>query len=506
MNLSPVRAAAVLLLSFAATALADAGFPAQGDRQSRPARTQAARPAARPPEIEGFVAELNVAPPDVAADILLRLAGSDKVAERAWKKELVERAFVLAGEARAPVRRKTAPYVTHSVDTSAGYLTYAYDLRLDSLSLRARAVRSMLALDPPRALELFGQITLKLEPLKCGDALAYDVSDFYALLAEVARASFAGEEARLGVRSRFMLPYVEAVSSPAQVGLAAKAILSAQLSGDEVATLSSALAHSLSGVAADDRSFTAAVQAGGATADVKALVQELGERKDNHAGDLAAAYRKFFLAGLTAERCAEDVPPSGKPPYYLAEANEQFFKESPLKTDDLRPAGVGGRAGFISEYWQTPDSKKLLHDYRELRFAPDAAEHVKDGRLPTRADAGTPEWDALLRRLLAELEGWGGAGEASPLDYFNQQQVLYGGLLEITPPGQARAEVLASWLKSLEGLRDGDAEVQRRLFVSYFVKAVSASPPETRDDFMTRMIYSGDALISAWAKAARLKL
>jgi hypothetical protein len=266
-----------------------------------------------------------------------------------------------------------------------------------------------------------------------------------------------------------------------------------------------ALAHSQSSImAGDDRSFTSAVEEGGATSDVASLVRELGKRRDNAAAGLVDAYRKFFRAGLTAERCAEDVP-RGKTPYYLAQANDVLFKESPLKLDELTPKGMGGRA-TLNVYWQKPDSEQLLNDYRDLRFAPDAEEHAKDGRLPTRADAGTAEWDAQLRRLLSDLESWGGSGEASGLDYFNQQQVLYYGLLEITPPGQARAEVLASWFKSLKGAREGEAEVQRRLWVSYLVKAASASPQETRDDLLTRMVYSGDALISACAKVARAKI
>lgn len=504
MNNSPIRATAALFLMLAGSAATGTDFPAQVGSQSSLTHPHTARPVARPPEIEGFIAEMNAAPPDVAADVLIRLAGSGKVADPNWKKELLERAFVLAGDARASVRRKLAPYVTATADNSAAYLSNAYDLGLDALSLRVRAVRYMLALDPRRALELFEQINLKLEPLKCGDALAYDVSDFYVLLAEVTGEGVSVEDARQGARARLMLPYIQAVASPAQVGPAAKAILSAHLSGDEVASLSSALAHSLGAVTADDRSFTSAVQPGGATADVYALVRELGKRKDNLAGELAAAYRKFYVAGLTAERCTEDVP-RGKTPYYLAEANDAIFKESPLKLDDLRPAGAGSGAD-LSEYWRTPDSKQLLYEYRELRFAPDAAEHVKDGKLPTRADAGSAEWDAQLRHLLTDLEGWGGSGEASQLDYFNQQQILYKGLLDIVPPGQARAEVLASWMKSLTGAREGEADVQRRLYVSYLVEAVSASPPETRDEFLTRMAYSGDPLISACSKAAKLKI
>lgn len=503
-QLKSFRRAMLLALLLAASATARAALPTQDNSQSRPARPVRKQPARRP-EVEAFVAEMNSAPPDVAADALIRLAASDKVADPAWKKELVERAFTVAGDAPAPVRRRMALRVTRNIDTSAGYLTYAYDLGLDTLTLRARAVRSMLALDPQRGLELFGQITLKLAPLKCADALVYDVSDFYAVLAEVARSSFSGEAARQGARMRFMLPYVEAVNSPAQVGPTAKAILSAQLSGEEVDSLSNALSHSIgSMMSTDDRSFTSAVEEGGATDEVAALARELRKGQDNSAAQLVDAYRKFFRAGLTAERCAEDAP-RGKTPRYLSVANDALFKESTLKLEELTPGGVGGSA-TLSVYWQTPDSKKLMKDYKDLRFASDAEEHVKDGVVPTRDDAGTPEWDAQLRRLLSDLENWGGSDEASQLDYFNQQQNLYEGLLEITPPGQPRAEVLASWLKSLKGAKDGDAEIQRRLHVSYLIKAVAASPPETRDDFMGRLVYSDDPLISASAKVVRLKL
>jgi len=503
---SSLCAAAALLFALATMVVASAESFVQGGGQRRPTPARTARPTARPPELESFVAEMNAAPPDVAADALIRLAGSERVADPAWKKELAERAFILAGDAPAPVRRRNASRVTLNVDTSAGYLTYAYDLGLDTLSLRARAVRSMLALDPQRGLELFGQITLKLEPLKCADAMVYDVSDFYALLAEVARTSFTGELAHQGARSRFMLPYVEAVNSPAQVGPAAKAILSAQLTGDERAALSNALAHSLgSMMATDDRSFTSAVEEGGTTEDVAALARELGRRQDSGGAGLVDAYRKFFRAGMTAERCAEDVP-RGKTPRYLAAANDALFKESPLRLEELAPRGVGGSAN-LSVYWQKPDSEQLMNDYKDLRFAPDAEEHVKDGKLPTRDNAGTPEWDAQLRKFLSDLEGWRGPDEVSQLDYFNQQQSLYYALLKITPPGQARAEVLASWLKSLKGVRgEGVAEVQRRLWVSYLVREASSSPPETRDDFLMRMIYSDDALISAFAKVARLRI
>lgn len=66
--------------------------------------------------------------------------------------------------------------------------------------------------------------------------------------------------------------------------------------------------------------------------------------------------------------------------------------------------------------------------------------------------------------------------------------------------------MLASWLKTLGDRRDGEAELLRYFYTSELVKAVNASLPATRDDFMQKIIYSGDAVLSTLAKETKLKL
>lgn len=58
---------------------------------------------------------------------------------------------------------------------SAEYLSQAYGLRLDALSLRVRAVRAMLSIDAARAREMFGQMPVKL-PLSAVQKLSRSVA------------------------------------------------------------------------------------------------------------------------------------------------------------------------------------------------------------------------------------------------------------------------------------------------------------------------------------------
>lgn len=484
------------------------GRQTTGERVNPPqAGDGRAKPPACPPGLEAFAAEAEGAPPEIASDALIRLASSARVTDPAWKKELLERAFVLAGASRLPVRKTAAPYVNALADNSAAYLSQAYGLGLDALSLRAHVVRAMLPLDAGRARELFGQIPPRppLPALSCKDAMVYDVSDFYVLAGEVALKAFGGEEVAQGARARFLLPYVEELSSPAQVMPAIKLVLGAGQCPEDLTLLAPALAKAIRSLSADDRSFTSAVSADGLADAVNDFRLVLVKREDNLAGDLVEAYRKFLRSGITGERCAENV--TRYTPRYLSEANSLLFKSSPLKPEELNPSGVGGRAD-IRGYWQTPEAKALLNSYKQLRFGDEtgAAKLDSEGVALTREDTGTPEWEAQLRRFLSQLESWGGSGEHSEIDFFNQQQMLFMALLEIKPSGQPRAEVLASWLKSLSGRRAVEAELLRYFYASELLKALNASPPATRDDLMQRMIYSGDAALSTMAKGAKLKL
>src|SRR5579864_4554568 len=142
---------------------------------------------------QSIVELAHAAPPEFAADALLRVVESGKIPDRNTRRDLLEQAFRLASSARFPVRMRGVP--GSMLDTRSGNLSKAYDLQLDALSLESRAVRDMLPLDAAKARELFENIVRpSLATLTCDDALVYDVGEFYQTLAAVANATFTQKE------------------------------------------------------------------------------------------------------------------------------------------------------------------------------------------------------------------------------------------------------------------------------------------------------------------------
>jgi hypothetical protein len=487
-----------------------------------PANGNSVDPSSRPVEIENLIVEVNAAPPEVAADALVRVAASKNVSSPAWKKEILEKAFYLTSGAGEPVRRKYNPSINASADTSANYLSYAFDRKLDTLSLRIRIIKAMLAVDKQRARELFEGISpkLPLPPLTCDDALVYDVSDYYGLLDDLAEHAFSEEESRQGAPARFIRTYIDAISSPAQIAPAIKVILSIKTSRDDFAFLVQGLIKTLGSLPADDRSFTYAVTNDDLTGSIYHLGQSLEKRGVYLVKDLVAAYRNYLRENMGGSRCAENaVTGESKLPRYIQQANYELFQDSPLKFEEVKQRDISGRAN-IYEYWKTPDAERLLDQYKDLRFTPvygspvendsrkeNASEGVIRGQATSKVEKESVEWQSKFRQFLTSLEGWSGSNEKSNLDYFNQKQVLYRGLLEIAPRGKVREEVLKSWVKSLgEEEAEGSGIILSCLYVNYLLEATRNSAPETRDKILELMIYSNSPALSVYGKLAKLQV
>jgi len=134
-----------------------------------------------PEPYDSIVRLAYTAPPEFAADALLRVVESGKVPDKPALVDLVEHAYSLGGSAqlRAPVKAlKRVP------DTPGAMLAAASQLHLDALSLQSRAVRDMASLDRKKAWELFLTIPAPaVEQPKCEDMVITDVSPLRDLAA-----------------------------------------------------------------------------------------------------------------------------------------------------------------------------------------------------------------------------------------------------------------------------------------------------------------------------------
>lgn len=428
---------------YARAAQKPADAPKKNERQSGAARL--------PPEAEAIVADARVAPPEFGADALIRVAQSSKVSDAALKRELLEEAFRLAAGAQQPLRRYS---VVGDVDTRASYLSYGFDLKLDALSLRCRAVMAMLRLDRRRAREMLAEIQPDpgLEVLSCEDPLVYDVAALYETVGEVARVGYAARELRRHEYVRLAEPYVAGVRRVAQVGPAARMLVSLDLPAPDLLALAQSFASALKSVPADARSFAAAFYRDDLPRQVGELLKQC-DAKGVGKDALLEAYRAFLVAQVAGVQCEDNRVFAAR---LAASGDLKFINENlvkpPLSAEELRPRRVEGRAKSY-EFWRTADARRLLLDFKRLRFGGGEEELAEEEKAKT-------EWRRELTEYLGRLSDWEGSSEGTRQDYINQKSVLFDGLLDLELSPELRESVLADYVAFL---REPDLRRESRI-------------------------------------------
>jgi hypothetical protein len=398
-----------------------------------------ALPAA-PPGTPELIDDARSMPPEIAADALIRLAGTNNF-DPARKVQLLETGFQRASGAQQPYRRRAA---LARIDGLAAYWNRVNAQGLDALTLQVRAVTAMLPLDSRKAQELFARIPpVKLPRLTCEEYLVYDVEPFYRLLGEMARAADAP--------GAFLKPYVAAIASPAQAGPMLRAILAARLSNPDLEAVTNAFAAALGKIGGDDRSFTYSHAVG---KDVLDLVDEL-KRRQLSPLRLIEAYRLYLIWNLSAPRCADnDLMQGGRQSFALITGQPadpqagdvvNFFNTrlraaplQPIGEAEATPARLEGAATGL-RMCQDTECRAAVDQLRALLLGPNGIPYRPNER-------ATPEWQAKLRGFLAALDNWKQNAAGTPAGFFREKVQIYSELLNLTADGANRETVMRSLL------------------------------------------------------------
>lgn len=137
-------------------------------------------------QVEETVDASNMLQPPLAADAMIRIAIKVAAPCPVLAKGLLQRSFDQADRVEPStsyvrVRRNGA-----RTDTRVSYLSNAYSLQLDRLSLQSRIVLAIAPLDGRKAIRLFERIVPPHPPAAaCASAFVPDVSIYYEALAKV---------------------------------------------------------------------------------------------------------------------------------------------------------------------------------------------------------------------------------------------------------------------------------------------------------------------------------
>ena len=338
----------------------------------------------------------NAAPPEFAADTLLRIVESGQVADREVKRDLLEQAFRLATAATFPVRKRSWPGTF--TDTRSGSLSQAYELKLDTLSLQSRAVSDLMRLDAAAARSLFAEIPpLALPPLSCDDALFYEVSDFYQTLGAVFNSAFTASERAKQEHMNFLLDYIGQTRSFAQVVPLVETIQGAGLTPAQKEIALTKFGAMLPNLQPDDRSYSA-------------LLSVLGPMTEPLVNK----------STLKSAGCKDDLSTVEAPGGQVVSAKS-----------DATPK--------VERYWFSAESRRLFEDGMKLRY-------TADGKLLSDADRSKPEWQQKLADYLSAVAAWKAAEGESEAAYYNEKCVVYIALVELIPPGAQRDRTLQAFV------------------------------------------------------------
>ena len=459
------------------------------------AQVQKAAPAERPREILELVARARAVPPEFGADVLLRIAASGRVADPAWKRELLEEAFHLAAGAREPVRR-AAVVTLHNGNSRSNYRAQGFDFNLDTLSLQGRAVQAMFPLDRKRALKLLGEVRVPdLPPQTCDDVFAYRIDDFYTdVVREVADGAFTPEEVRRGENFSLIESYLKDLRSPAQLSPIATLLAEAKLTSAQFAQLVQVYSAILANIPSDPRSGEAYWQEAG----IQGLARACRE-KGISSFPLLNAYRSFLVRRLS-RRCSDSsrIPAER----WEMERRTALFSSydrspgdpeiPPIVVKELTVETIKGRYEEPA-FWQDPVAKQLHATLNDLR-----------GRADLRADR--TQWETRFNEFIGQLAGWTGTSEKSEADYFHQKALLTWAAFQAAPRGSFRDGLLRSYVVFLasSGVRQ-TSPAEWLVQANPVIQLLLSARAEERDEVLAVIRNAQEPVLWLYAELGRLQ-
>ena len=449
----------------------------------------------RPNDLENLLSRARSLPAEFALDVFLRVEKSKRV-DNSWRKEILEEAFTLTTNVQSELREKGIPFPNTPADTRAGYRSAASALNLDSLSLRSRIIDEMLSIDQSVALRMLNEMPAKL-PFKtqpCSAQTEYDVSDFYRLLEKVARTVYDVKQIQQGERVQFILPYVEGMSSPAQLEPLTNLIISLGLRQKESFIISQAFGNALKKISVDDRSFSAALINDGSTRSVLQLAN-LYRKTAVPYHQILSEYRSYLQRHFHAVRCEDTVNSLEQ---QIKEIN-YAYPDNPLSIEESKPLKVE-KVPHGKPYFQSSDTNALLSELRDLRGYDDDD--------PAMIEPHTsPSWQEKMLDFLRRLEAWDGRRETDEEDYFHQKCILYKMLLRIAPAGPLAEQVVFSYLKLLNNSRViTESRVEWLWQVNELIRYLNEKPGDERMRLLNLLASSKNPILQVYGDLAKISL
>lgn len=375
---------------------------------------------AAPPEdpIQSIMDRAAAAPPEVAADLYIKLAESGYPLDKNKRLEMLEDAWRIAGLAKMEMPPLLAVTGLHTETDASRVLNSP---RLDSLTLRVRTIRAMLRLDRKTALDRLIEFPPPAPPpAPCESVLTGDPSPFFQLLVDI------GDIERLTLE-------VGSLTAPEQLQPALKAVFDIKASQEHRALMATRWGSAVNGMRSSFRSFCAS--SGRFYNELAAMAEKTRETADSYSAAVEAL-QTYETRHWSGEVCAD-------------RANAPQAKN----------ARSIGAAPVNPSYGRSPYARKLREEFVALRYGT-TEQQAENAKRPRRGDGlahqlpdavrRSAEWESAMRQHLFALEEWKPDETESQRSYFHQRAMSYNSLLDIIPDGPLRRFAIQSYIRFLK--------------------------------------------------------
>lgn len=343
----------------------------------------------------------RMTPPEIQADLLIRIATSSRLLPKVHRLTLLHDAFELAASAQEQVPLKQ---VDGGTDSLSGSVRKVFAAGIDRISLQAKVVAAMLPLDREGAVRLSRTVVLGEVPRRnCTDWFEYDYSPYYRMHERVGDWE--------NIWNDFQ--HVSQVAPLARALLQAPAVVRLQNA--------SRLANWLQS--------TATVDWHGLIAFLPDLAEDLPRLAavlpEPHRYALADAFRTFLAAHLTKDWCGGFASQMGSPkPGEQNDALEEvagFYarvvmpfgppEARPLTKELMRGQVVPGRS--TDRFWQQAPGSTLYRQFVDLFVRTDVLTKQ------------TEDWRRSVGGLYHALNNWNSPPQAERTRHFLEKSTLY---------------------------------------------------------------------------------
>lgn len=468
---------------------------------------QSARPSPGTRDVDRLSAFAAQMPPEIGADLLLRLADSPGGSGK-QQRILIQHALAYASRAVYPVRITLTPSVTQRSDSDVGMLHIALTDGIDALSLRSRAVRQLLKLSPKSAWEAFDSISPQIPAGTCDAAFGYDAGHYWQTIRALYESMSVRDAKERERAALFLEGALRRCASGAELSAAASTLVDIKAGSEEMQRFVLAYSSAMNAIQLDARSFEHLAIQG--TFDALKILADKADGTTTGI-TLLRAVRSFLVRHLSRPLCAEarrDLADAAagrearNVARFVVAFNNTFASDVDETLARLDLSGVGEAinpgTGKVFEFWTTPRLAAMMRQVRVLRYGTPSQQKEY---LPTRKylpleERNSATWQRDLTDLLKQLDDSVREDGVSEKAHFHQMALVYTALLATVPPGGPRRAILARFATFLHGSSvRSESPPEWRLHVLELVKR-SRESVENGSELLADLHRLGDPSIS----------